>query len=78
MKITRSMRREYDRLDAIEIKTRNHRHKAKEQARRDTRILTIIRQSQLPYAPHVMSWLSRKLNTPSSKITQAEVQSLLS
>lgn len=77
MKVTRGMAKENDRLDAIATKARNSVRKAKEQARRDARMLAIIQKTQLPYPPHVMSWLSRKLKKRPSKLTQAEVQSLL-
>ncbi len=76
MKVTRGMAKEYDRLDAIATKAHNSVRKAREQARRDARMLAIIRETQSPYPPHVTSWLSRKLEKRSSRITQAEVQSL--
>jgi len=51
--------------------------KMKERARRDARMLEILKQGQLPYTPSVMSWLSTKLDKPSRLIQQAEVDQLL-
>ena len=78
MKVTRSMRREYDRLDAIATKAHNRVIKTKERLRRDARMVAIINSGGWPHPPQVLSWLSRKLNKPSSKITQAEAQALAS
>ncbi len=50
--------------------------KKKENARRDARMLGIIKAKQLPYIPSVMSWLSQTLSKPSSRITQADVDML--
>ena len=33
----------------------------------------MVQKAKLPYAPHVMSWLSEALDKPSRLITQAEV-----
>jgi hypothetical protein len=40
-------------------------------------MLEKIKARSLPYTPAVMSWLSRKLEKPSSRITPQDVQSLL-
>jgi len=48
-----------------------------ERARRDARMVVAVRAGKLPYAPTVMSWLSRKLDKPSTKITSADVKTLL-
>lgn len=50
--------------------------KHKERARRDARMMEIIKAGSLPYTPDVMSWLSRKLDKPSSRITPDDVASL--
>ena len=50
--------------------------KKKENARRNTRMVGILKQGKLPYLPSVMSWLSVRLDKPSSRITQAEVDAL--
>ena len=52
--------------------------KVKETARRDLRMLGILKKnSQLPFIPSVMSWLSVKLDTPSRLITQQDVDAFL-
>ena len=51
--------------------------KTKERARRDARMLGVVRKGKLPYLPGVMSWLSTKLNKPSKQITEAEVRQLV-
>ncbi len=50
--------------------------KKKETTRRDTRMLGLIKANKLPYIPSIMSWLSQTLSKPSSRITQADVDSL--
>ena len=39
-------------------------------------MLARIKEDSLPYTPEVMSWLSRKLDKPASKITQDDVNKL--
>ena len=51
--------------------------KVKERARRDTRMLGVVKAKKLPYLPSVMSWLSAKLDKPSRLIAQAEVDELV-
>jgi hypothetical protein len=60
-----------------ESRHRNGIRKAKERARRDSRMLETIRAGHLPYAPQVMSWLSLQLDKPSRLITAADVNKLL-
>ena len=48
--------------------------KDKERARRDIRMLGLIQKGQYPYTPAVMSWLSMKLDKPSSQITPDDVK----
>jgi hypothetical protein len=77
-KITRKMRFEYRMTNAAETKAINKVRKAREGKRRDARMLARLEAGSLPYTPDVMSWLSRKLDKASSKITQAEVAKLKS
>jgi hypothetical protein len=51
--------------------------KRKERARREARMLELVKKGKLPYTPPVLSWLSQKLNKPGSQITQADVDGLL-
>lgn len=77
-KITRKMRFEYRMSNAAETKAVNQARKSKERARRDARMMARVESGTLPYTPEVMSWLSRKLDKPSSKITQADLARLKS
>lgn len=52
----------------------NSKLKIKERASRDARMAEIIKKSEFPYIPSVMSWLSTKLNKPCSLITPEDVQ----
>lgn len=71
-----------DRLDgrlakAKETRQVNSLKKAKEQSRRETQIVKILKDRQFPYTPGVMSWLSVKLDKKASLITPADVKGLL-
>lgn len=76
-KITRAGRRRLDAIDAAHARERNAKAKSVERRRRRTRMLGIISGASLPYPPHVMSWLSRELGKPSSRITQEDVKALV-
>jgi hypothetical protein len=65
------------RKDATETKLVNRVRKNRERARRDARIMRELKAGSLPYSPAAMSWLSRKLDKRSSRITQKEVDCLL-
>ncbi len=78
MKITRKLRREHRRGDALATRAENTIVKSKERARRDARMIEKIKGGSLPYSPTVMSWLSRQLGAKSSRITQDQVKTLLS
>ena len=73
----RRIRREQRRADMKESRHRNGIRKAKERARRSSRMLETIKQGKLPYSPVVMSWLSAQLDKRSKLITQADVNRLL-
>lgn len=62
--------------DAKATRKVNSVRKNKERARRDARMLEVIKAGSAPYTPDVMSWLSRKLDKPSAKITPADIASL--
>ena len=72
----RRIRRDQRQVDQAASRLRNGIVKVKEHARRDSRLLASVQKGKLPYLPHVMSWLSEKLDKPSSLITQAEVDHL--
>jgi len=77
MSLHRSHRKQMDQDDAIETKARNRVFKDRERARRDVRMVDAVRVGRLPYPPAVMSWLSRKLDKASTKITSEDVKTLL-
>ena len=52
--------------------------KTAERGRRESAILAILKEGELPYTPGVMSWLSERLDKKSSRITKADVKTLLS
>ncbi len=76
MKVTRSMFQRYRMQDAAETKLRNIVVKTKERSRRDARMMETIKSGSLPYTPVVMSWISRQLDMPASKLTQDDIAKL--
>lgn len=74
--ITRKMRFEYRMTNAAETRRVNAIRKTAERNRRDARMLAKIKAGSLPYTPDVMSWISRTLDKPSSKITPADIKKL--
>ena len=74
----RSVRKRYDQLDAAETRARSRAVKPKERARREVRMVEKLGAGTLPYAPAVMSWLSRKLGKKATRITPEDVQAFLS
>lgn len=64
-------------MDALQTKARNRIFKDRERDRRDARMVDVVRAGNLPYSPTVMSWLSRKLDKPSTRITSADVKAIL-
>jgi hypothetical protein len=74
----RRIRREQRQVDMAESRRVNGMRKTKERARRQTRMIEIIKKGKFPYTPAVMSWLSAQLDKPSGRIEQADVDRLLS
>jgi hypothetical protein len=73
----RRIRREQRRVDMAESRHRNGILKAKERARRDSRMTQVVKKGKLPFTPPVMSWLSARLDKPARLITQADVDKML-
>jgi hypothetical protein len=73
----RRIRRMQRQEDMKTSRRKNGVLKKKEVARRNTRMLGILKAGKLPYLPSVMSWLSTQLDKPSTRITQADVDGLL-
>ena len=78
MAMRRSVRKHYDRSDALETRARSRVAKSKERARRDARMMEKIKAGDPPYPPAVMSWLSRKLDKKANRINPEDVRALLS
>jgi hypothetical protein len=55
----------------------NGMRKTKERARRDARMTEALQKGKLPYTPAIMSWLSARLDKPSTRIVQADVDKVL-
>lgn len=51
--------------------------KRKERASRDKRMADLIAKGKFPYTPAIMSWVSVKLDKPSTQVTEAEVKALI-
>ncbi|MBM3995202.1 MAG: hypothetical protein FJ303_13770 [Planctomycetes bacterium] len=73
----RRIRRNQRQADMKESRSRNGIKKKAENVRRDKRMLALLKKGQVPYVPSIMSWLSVKLDKPSSRISQADVDTLL-
>ncbi|MFH0980089.1 MAG: hypothetical protein V2A79_00935 [Planctomycetota bacterium] len=72
----RRLRLDQRQADAIKQKLANAPRKHGERVRRDARMMETVKRGSLPYTPDVMSWLSRKLDKPSSKITADDIATL--
>ena len=73
----RRVRRQLRQIDMAESRRVNGHVKERERARRDARITAVVKAGKLPFIPSVMSWLSEKLEKPSGKIVQADIDKLL-
>ena len=77
MGLHRSALKARRRTDAAETRARSRIIKAKERVRRDARMTEKLKAGHLPYAPAVMSWLTRKLGKRADKITPEDVENLI-
>ena len=77
MGIHRSALRRRRRTDAAATKVCNNVDKTAERVRRDQRMIVKLQNGSLPYAPAVMSWLSRSLDKKSTRITPDDIKSLI-
>lgn len=74
----RSERFEIRRKQQSETRAVNRPKKMRERARREARMIARIRTGEPPYSPEVMSWLSRRLDKPASRITPEDIQRVAS
>lgn len=73
----RRIRRDQIQRDQKLSRKENGVRKVKENARRDASMTDRVKKGKLPYIPAIMSWLSRKLDKKSTRITQADVDQLV-
>jgi hypothetical protein len=73
----RRIRRQQRQFDMALSRRENGMKKMYERERRDQRITAIIKKGTFPYTPAVMSWISAKLDKPTGKIVQADVDKLI-
>ena len=74
----RRIRREQRQQDMARSRIVNGHKKKAERDRRDARMVELIKKSKLPYTPSLMSWISAQLDKPSTRITQEDVNQLVS
>lgn len=74
----RRIRREQRAFDMALSRRTNGMRKTKERVRRQTRMVELITKIDFPYTPSIMSWISAELDKPTTKITKADVDQLLS
>jgi len=72
----RRIRRDQIQQDQKLSRKVNGVRKVKETARRDAAMTDRVKKGKLPFIPAIMSWLSRQLDKPSTRITQADVDQL--
>jgi hypothetical protein len=73
----RRIRREQRATDQAFSRRTNGMLKMKERIRRDKRMVELVKKGTYPYTPTILSWLSSKLDKPSSKIAPADIEALL-
>jgi hypothetical protein len=74
----RRIRREQRQFDMARSRMRNGLKKRNERQRRETRMIELVKAARLPYTPSILSWLSAELDKPSTRITQEDVDQLVS
>lgn len=78
MRIRRRVRLDHRLAQQKITRDRNGRRKRPERARRDARMIEVIKTNpDGPFTPNVASWIATKLGKPASKATKADIQSLI-
>jgi hypothetical protein len=72
----RRIRREQRQVDMATSRRVNGMVKTKERARRQTRMVALIKKLPFPYTPSIMSWLSGQLDKPTRQIKKEDVDAL--
>jgi len=75
--MSRKQRYTLVRQKQAQSRTENGHIKRDERVRREARIKRLLGEGKFPYTPAIRSWLSVKLDKPSTRITEADVQELL-
>ena len=73
----RRIRRSQRQFDMAESRRVNGHLKTAERARREQRMVGLLKAGKFPYTPSIMSWVSRELNTPTTRITETHIKSLV-
>jgi len=73
----RRIRREQRAFDMKLSRRENGTRKTKERARRQARMVEIIKKTEFPYTPSVMSWVSAQLDKPTRQIKKEDVERLV-
>lgn len=73
----RRIRREQRQFDMAQSRVVNGLRKRKERARRQTRMIELVKKGTFPYTPSVMSWVSARLDKPTTRITKEDVDRLV-
>lgn len=73
----RRIRRDQRAFDMALSRRVNGARKTEERERRDARMLELVKKGQFPFTPAVQSWLSVKLDKPTSQIKQEDVTGFL-
>lgn len=74
----RRIRREQRQHDMARSRRVNGLKKMKERDRREQRMVELLRKGKMPYTPTLRSWLSATLDKPATRISQEDVDQLLS
>jgi hypothetical protein len=64
-------------MDMKESRSRNAPRKYRERARRDARMLALLREGTWPYTRAVRNWLVLRLGKPEHRLTPEDVQRIL-
>jgi hypothetical protein len=74
---SRKRRKEMRQRDMRASRIENGLLKRKERTRRDATMAELVKKSQLPFTPRVLSWLSAKLDKPGRLITAEDVKQVV-
>ncbi len=75
---SRKRRKEMRQRDMRQSRIENGLRKRKERVRRDATMVGLIKKSEIPYTPRVLSWLSEKLDKPGHLVTADDVKKIVS